>query len=91
MLPCVMFTFSIAPLTTAWTPGRCGFIGCITRTRANGEKVHVCSGGSSCGLAGWGEADLRVQAGSVSSWWRRSCFSLLPGKEPSPRKEGLFW
>lgn len=43
--PCVMFAFSIAPLTTAWTSGRCGFTGCITRTRANGEKAPACSGG----------------------------------------------
>lgn len=60
MLPCVMFTFSIAPLTTAWTPGRCGFIGCITRTRANGEKAHACSGGVPVAWLGGG----RLTSGS---------------------------
>lgn len=45
-LPCVVFTFSTAPLTTAWTPGRWGFTACITQTRANGEKAQACSGGS---------------------------------------------
>lgn len=54
MLSRASLTFSTAPLTTAWTPGRCGFTDCITPTPASGEKGHAARG--ACGLAGWGEA-----------------------------------
>lgn len=80
--PRVMFTFSTAPLTTAWTSGRCGFTGCITRTRANGEKAHAC------GLAGCGEAGLRVHAGSPPYGGEGASFPTFWERTPARGKRG---
>ena len=88
-LPCVMFTFSIVPLTTAWMPGRCGFTGCITRTRANGEKAHACGVGF-------------LRSGWTGGGWSQCPGGLSPphsgegaafpssGKGAQPKERGAF-